>query len=1082
MNFINFETQKKDGNWKSWKNVVSPLKYGKMLDEQLDYATVSLLQVKKKSFAPMTKARVVITSVMGDVTQTETLDYLIAGDSATESPVGSGIYNHELTLIEYTKFLEGFIVDNLCFTNPSEGDYTRGATKPNYTESGDFSLSYYLLNYPGNLKSPMVITDNNNQYVLPNLKWDKNYVIYYWKGKVTVTNLKGTTEYNIPDEGNIDKTITLTLGLNIIEYDVTMIDVEYFENKAQASFSVYGVENRLPLKPWTVNDVIQRLLECAEPCLYGGTSTVESIGGKSAPITSMEQLDDSNFKFRAIITVPTLYNIQNVKLGETVKNIVRNFTCKYEKNVAYLTGEIYKDDSWWTTLPVSYEQEKYYKEGFSPRFTFIIPDGKEDIFEQIAPEFTFTNQTLRECLQTIGGFIHAEPRLTANNEITFDFYGEQEYATYKNYKKDRTKNLSQYSYLTNTSSFEIEQACTRLDSVMENLVNRLAWQNSTVGQPYKEGGQTLRTESAYVMGTEDDSYFLPTAFPINQIVKVEYINFAERYDITPYVFESSVYNTLSSFDATYPRSKAYALNYTIGEKGIKGFFFKNTAYESTALKDYAIKNIIRAVSGIEVDNYKIMQFCVTYVPIYTARIQHGKQYLSDLLPLPRTVAYSQGANSVEARYYGENIKGAAQRLGNMEKYYTFILRYANNIPKAGQLWDDEYYIATVAVSVLQDRFEVTVGLSKHFNRISKYIGVSSYKRIYEVSEKMVQERRVSWTDYAVISKWKDEEYEEIPITPTIFSAGMGQGLLLNSVDVAIDGEPISAVIAQGFTKNGTAIQAPVLLPVVASGYGNVIHFAWEYKDNFSAGIQSVTESDDDKKEPVYGIEVPYSDYYGRIYYDRFALVTSYYINNNLNKTNPFDTEGIDNKLPLYFDVDWNSKISEAQTIIGAPRILRKDSRETIKCSCSLEFVTTENNFIIGSALAYLSKYVVGLKNTNNQAHLYVFPFRLNKFSDKVDLTKGIDLGFFEGSSYSTTTNLAFYKSTKTASINGKSWAYVIPSYEGEKYNVEDEDGNVTEYTPKYGGELLLGCNEEVTAGSTIGGFVVQFTHDLFKKS
>ena len=88
MNFITFETQKKDGNWKSWKNVVSPLKYGKMLDEQLDYATVSLLRVNQKTFAPMTKAKVKIKSVMGDKVQTETLDYLIAGDSATESPVG----------------------------------------------------------------------------------------------------------------------------------------------------------------------------------------------------------------------------------------------------------------------------------------------------------------------------------------------------------------------------------------------------------------------------------------------------------------------------------------------------------------------------------------------------------------------------------------------------------------------------------------------------------------------------------------------------------------------------------------------------------------------------------------------------------------------------------------------------------------------------------------------------------------------------------------------------------------------------------------------------------------------------------
>ena len=113
MNKITLSTQKKNGEYQTWHNIVYPVKYGKMLDEQLDYASISLFQIKKANFSPLTKARLEIEN-NGN---TEVIPYLIANDKATESPVGSGVYNHDLTLIEYTKFLEGFIVDNLCFTN-----------------------------------------------------------------------------------------------------------------------------------------------------------------------------------------------------------------------------------------------------------------------------------------------------------------------------------------------------------------------------------------------------------------------------------------------------------------------------------------------------------------------------------------------------------------------------------------------------------------------------------------------------------------------------------------------------------------------------------------------------------------------------------------------------------------------------------------------------------------------------------------------------------------------------------------------------------------------------------------------------
>lgn len=128
---VQFYTQKKNGDYTLWKNVVIPVKFGQFLDEQLDYAIVSLSRVKRHLFKPLTRCRLVInTTTEYGGTQTHETEYFVANDNYTESPVGSGIYNHELSLIELTKFLECFPVETLCFTNPNGNDFTRGASAP----------------------------------------------------------------------------------------------------------------------------------------------------------------------------------------------------------------------------------------------------------------------------------------------------------------------------------------------------------------------------------------------------------------------------------------------------------------------------------------------------------------------------------------------------------------------------------------------------------------------------------------------------------------------------------------------------------------------------------------------------------------------------------------------------------------------------------------------------------------------------------------------------------------------------------------------------------------------------------------
>ena len=131
MNRVFIRIQNEQDEYEAYdKHVVLPVKYAKLLDEQLDFATVTLSRVKRQEFKPLTKVILGLESNTKDKWQNETTYYFIANDDFFETPVGSGYYQHELTLIELTKFLECFPLETLCFTNPSGGFSTTSGIAP----------------------------------------------------------------------------------------------------------------------------------------------------------------------------------------------------------------------------------------------------------------------------------------------------------------------------------------------------------------------------------------------------------------------------------------------------------------------------------------------------------------------------------------------------------------------------------------------------------------------------------------------------------------------------------------------------------------------------------------------------------------------------------------------------------------------------------------------------------------------------------------------------------------------------------------------------------------------------------------
>lgn len=92
-----------------------PSKMSGLLDEQLDAGFVPLLRVPVPIFPPQTPVMLVISNAAQDTSLS--FDMEVSADKAEEVPPGSGLYNHELYLIERTKDFEGFILRSHGYVN-----------------------------------------------------------------------------------------------------------------------------------------------------------------------------------------------------------------------------------------------------------------------------------------------------------------------------------------------------------------------------------------------------------------------------------------------------------------------------------------------------------------------------------------------------------------------------------------------------------------------------------------------------------------------------------------------------------------------------------------------------------------------------------------------------------------------------------------------------------------------------------------------------------------------------------------------------------------------------------------------------
>lgn len=905
--------------------------------------------------------------------------YVVARDSAMECPIGSGKYKHDIYLIERTKLLEGLIGQTITFTNAKGNLYTQN-------------------------QSPVTA------------EWDSANPIPEYTYSSIVSPLSTETIYTVPSISSVGTDI----GNKYLDINDTLTSPRVIGNGGNS-----------------------QNLDYTYISITNGTQTTTY----SAESLHWETLQNRTFPITPSNPVTLRYHIWigfNVPSSGSTTELLFDLTF-----TMFATANKYPLKRWSITDCVNRVlmlAEPLYGTQ-APRYTFDQTQAQQ--YATVwAPEFTMTQCNLREQLRIIGGYIHAEPRLTENDTIVFDPYNVQQ-------------NTSNPVSVYNGLSRSINEYCKEIRTGAKNIVNRLDYAQGVVVAPNSMNYRTVRTDTVNIR-VEEGNAFAETVKPIYEIPQSAGSVMcgillavgsggttwaAEPVDITPYIFEKKEYDAnLSSYDGGYPNAKSFALWYERGTNNLNGLYFKNENAISPYFSNYAIVNILQ-VCGIEnakdliQQNNSMLAFRITYVPIYDVQISHSKPSW-ETGGFPFAQIYNQSENLIETRYYGENIKGAAARLGNVEQERTYRLPSLSMVPTIGQMIDG-YYVSAVNVEVLFRNIKCTVALSKDFNRLSQYVGISSNKRVYEVSESQAYNRDILLKEYITVGT-------QSTLAPGIFRDMYSMSYTFDR-DETEGNRVITACSSRSLYSSGTPI-ASVLLPVTSSAFGNVMTFSWNYKDNYSAGVAVEAQTNNDVTG-YFTKDVAYSDYYGRISGYDFTLLAPVQGENQNDLSDLGVSFALGGPSSDYITPSGSYGIS---TSFYSPYQMKKDNRESISITYALEFYSNLQGLYVGSGLAASCSLVGSYTNTPaiallaspiNPLEHYINDSMIQQSSVQEFTQKGIysvespTLLMISHSYFKNASGFVIYTPITTVTRT-----------------VQDDEGNISTETTQEGGEILLFSN------------------------
>lgn len=940
-----------------------PFTVQETLDESLDSAMITLVGMKRKE-----PFRAFCDAELG-TDKDGRIDMLVANDDVKEI-YGRGVYTHEITLIEPTKLLERYIMGAKAFTNHRERKYV-------ITVDGGGEAPVYIYKNQVNGNGGSTVTEDKS--------WTNLYLKRQAAGdKFVVPGLDSV--YYIDCEPRYMQYIRLFFSENNVENDTwNMTEIYSFD------FSGKGIEDQFNYS------ITIDLAQCGYA--YRSGYFVIEYEAKTIPVSSY---------------LDTYYINVGIEV-ESVDSI----------NVGTIAPYSILD-----VLKILRDQAEPICKGERARFSLEPYEAQKQKMENtVAPEFKFPDgRSLWENLREVCGFMHYMPRLVRSripNRLTkyairFDFLGSTEYA-----------DMSRATRFSGNMGMSASDYALALESRTENLTNGDDEAEGSITTPSRSTFISLRSDNARIK--QEDSY-IPTPFPIEKLIKLELFATVDGtnrlFDITPYVFEKNEYELLSSNNVEYPYSKTYALYYTQGKRNIEGLWYRaqdGLTDLQNAFKRYSITNIYNVVAGKNDWHlgYFSIVFRITYIPSVSARV---RQYKTDVRDIgdngALTISYNQSVNKINARSFGENIRGKMAMLGNRTEKAMYLFPCYHDIPKPGLLLDKENYISTVTTQIYPDFCVSEIAAAKGYNELGSYVGLNNAYRQFEIPSE--NERHFHVDELCLISD------HTVANRAGRITTDSGMQFILRTI-AGVNGaytHETDISVARVYTKNeNTTTIAESILPVVSTAIGNSMLFAFRFEDNFSAGssangtgTENVTSGNESQsREFRYTRYEPYGDAFARVKYMTFELF--YKIN---------ETDKWLDQAHAYPKREEEVQIG-GDIAFGSQRklwVYDKDAADGGDISFQLHFVS-DSGFIIGSALARQCP-LVRTNASLGPATIVYYKNRINELTgDNIDQSNDV-------------------VGTSDLSIDFENWSVNVnnppPSAPFSSWRIERD------------GECLIGCN------------------------
>ena len=935
--------------------VIMPIIDVERLDTTLDTSSMVLVNSSKRPLKPFTRMKISITNNDGTITPIYRLIYT---DNVTLLTYGTkNKYQHDIELIEPTKWLERFDIDNTTITN---------------------FLAFLYSDDKGYISQVSPFSTKQEAW-LTTISYNNTY-----DGAEYASNIRIYDHYVIDSTQRIDVRLNPRVSgtgaiaaipiarfsgsLNYESYTITAPNGTTYDAKNLQSFTF----NQLGV--YTFSQTYYNQVKAGFPLT--GSITARYRYTWQTRIVDIETIENK---------LPTRYTIRQV--------------------VDLILGKVGNE----ATL---------LRNGLDEPLFQLDPQIAQRLSEITSPEFTFTQNTLLGVLLQIGSEIQAIPRLVPNPkqiDVVDEETGEiietiiDDYSYWNIITFDSLGGNEEGKIGTPTAEENTIDADNYASSFVSNIQNSFQTNNAdyiSLTEPYENGFISTRTDDGHYEISNNHA-IIKTSRPIQRIVELIIWYNNRKLDITRFVKEYTDYSILLDYAATNNQFQGYstkstAIYYTRGTNIIAGLDYIQPTQFSTEVigLTQAIKNIIMLITASSAppgDNLKDLMFKIKYVPYYNLK---AKQYkpLIDEDSGNNDLFYNQNQQqSVDIESLGENMKGALMKTSNEEPTLTAYYKDLKSCVKAGQL-AEEGYLYQVNKEITNNRVKATSTLSKNWNKLNEYTAIKKNFREWEISERESVENNPNYNEFCIISNELDTEKGVVTteeLTKYIEELARNAGFLSNKAIEQIYNRlnnnssfafkaitwVVGTTITQEYNNAGEYVEVKnsFILPCACFSFGNSIALNFGAQDNYAIGTYSRNYNND------YAIEnfVKYGDRYGKVEDMELCFGSD---NAKLNDFNSYSNAVATSKQFYGFDINQLNTDAIILDYRANSFVVNKDSRQQINYTSQLHFMTDEESIWIGRGFAQAMPFVGNVANWNLK--FATFRERPDKFLvNPVDETK-----------------------------------------------------------------------------------------------